>query len=58
MQGVVVAAQRSEREHLSATKGASSLEDVSSPIGRSVRTSVTYFLVTELECSIAKHDAT
>ena len=32
----VVAAQRSEREHLSAADGASTSKDVSSPTGRSV----------------------
>ena len=48
MQGVVAAAQRSERVHLSAAEGASASMGVSSPIGRSVGRLVTYFSVTEL----------
>ena len=58
MQGVVAAAQRSEREHLSMIEGASTSEGVSSPIGRSVGRSVTYFLVIELQCNSGQHDST
>ena len=43
--GVVAAMQRSKREHLSVTNGASALEDVSSPIERSVGS---FFLLLEL----------
>ena len=58
MQGVVAAAQRSEREHLSAIEGASASVGVSSPTGRSIGRSVTYFSVTELQCSSGQHNAT
>jgi len=57
MQGVVAAAQRSEREHLSATEGASASVGVSSPTRRSVGRSVTYFSITELQCSSGQCDA-
>lgn len=46
-----------EREHLSAAVGASASMGVSSPIGRLVGRSVTYFSVTELQCSSGQHDA-
>jgi len=45
MQGVVAVSQKSEREHLLAAEGASASLGVSSPIGRSVGRSVTYFSV-------------
>jgi hypothetical protein len=47
-----------EREHLSATEGASTLVGVSSPTRRSVGGSVTYFSVIELQCNNGQHDAT
>jgi len=58
MQGVVAAAQRLEREHLSVAERASASEGVSSPTGRSVGRSIAYFSVTKLQCSIGQHDAT
>ena len=47
-----------DREHLSAAKGASASVGVSSPTRRSVGRSVTYFSITELQCSSEQHDAT
>jgi len=41
-----------------AAKEASTSKDVSSPIGRSVGRSVTYFSVIELQYSSGQHDAT
>jgi len=40
-----------DREHLSVIEGASTSVGVSSPTGRSVGRSVTYFLVTKLQCN-------
>jgi len=47
-----------EREHLLVVEGALASVGVSSPTGRSVGRSVTYFSVTELQCSIGQCDAT
>ena len=47
-----------EREHLLATEGASASVGVSSPTWRSIGRSITYFLVTELQCSSGQHAAT
>lgn len=44
-----------ERECMSAIEGASTSVGVSSPTGRSVRRSLIYFSVTELQCKNGQH---
>jgi len=56
--GVAGLAEWVETDADGAAKEASASEDVSSPIERSVGRSVTYFSVTELQCSSGQHDAT
>jgi len=56
--GVAGLAKWVETDADGAAQEASASEDVSSPIGRSIGRSVTYFSVTKLQCNIGQHDAT
>jgi len=57
-QGVAGLAEWVETNADGAIEEASASEDVSSPTGRSVGISITYFSITELQCSSGQHNAT